>query len=191
MMLDATRSLDLPAHERESSRPRGAALPSGSRPAWCVVATLPKAERRAHASLHRSGFNAYLPLLTVRWRDRSWHTGPLWPGYLFVHLDLTRPWHPVTYAPGVFQLISLNGTPSICPDAVLSVLQATEAERASPPPKTACWPPGTPCSLAVGPFQGMDAVVLSVHRNIASVGIMCLGALRSVSVDVQCLVARE
>jgi transcription antitermination factor NusG len=190
-MLDAAHNLELPARERESSRPRGAALPSGSRPAWCVVATHPKAERRAHASLHHFGFDAYLPLITVRWRDRSWHTGPLWPGYVFVQLDLGRPWHPVTHAPGVFQLLSIDGAPSICPDTIISLLQATEAERASPTRETASWAPGALCALGNGSLRGHPAVVLRVARETAHVSVMIFGGLREVQAPVSWLMARE
>jgi hypothetical protein len=103
----------------------------GRRPRWCVIASYPKAERRAHAALHLKGFEPYLPLITYRWADRTWHTGPLFPGYLFVRIDLAKPWHPVLHAPGVFSLLATDGIPSPCPCAVIEALQATEAARAT------------------------------------------------------------
>lgn len=192
-MLDTTENTGVATHERQPGRPRVAGLPSGSRPAWCVVATLPKAERRAHASLHRFGLDAYLPLLTTRWRDRTWHTGPLFPGYCFVRLDLDRPWSPVKHAPGVFTLLSIDGIPSICPDAVLSVLQASEALRATPTPTSASWAPGMACSLRKGyAFEGLPAVVTAIEPgDVASVSIMFLGQLRNVSLPLDCLVGRD
>ena len=167
-------------------------VPSGSRPVWCVVASLPRAERTAHAELHRRGFQAYLPLLTTRWRDRTWHTGPLFSGYLFVKLDLTKPWNPVRYAPGVFSLISVDGIPSICPDAAISALQATEAIRATPTPPSALWAPGMPCRLAAGtPFQGHDAVVTEVEDDTARVALLMFGHLREISLPLDCLTTRD
>ena len=166
-------------------------VPSGCRPAWCVVATKPQAERRAYAALHLKGFEAYLPLITTRWRDRTWHTGPLFSGYVFVQLDLSRPWHPVRYAPGVFNLVSFDGTPAICPDGAVDALRALEAQRATPMPESSYWAPGMPCSLAVGTSAAVPGVVLEVREDMAFVSTMLFGHLREISVSVDCLRARD
>jgi transcriptional antiterminator RfaH len=191
-MLDAAtfQAVALPQQDAATAYTR-CQVPSGSRPVWCVVATLPRSERTAHAELHRRGFTAYLPLLTTRWRDRTWHTGPLFVGYCFVRIRLDQPWNPVRYAPGVFSLLSVDGIPSICPDAVLDALRAGEALRATPLPATAPWAPGMACKPATGPFQDHPAVVISVQRETATVAIMFLGHLRNVSVPLDCLKARE
>lgn len=166
--------------------------PSGSRAPWCVAATLPKAERRAHAALHRFGFNAYLPLVTVRWRNRTWHTQPLWPGYLFVQLDLTKPWSPVKNCPGVFNLVSFNGSPATCPQGAVEAIQEAEAVRALYPPAEQPWRPGQPCRLNGGPYDGVDAVVLKVGKaDRVLVAMMMFGQLREVLVDENCLRARD
>jgi transcription antitermination factor NusG len=166
---------------------------SGSRPVWCVVAALPKAERTAHAELHRRGFPAYLPLLTARLPNRHYRTGPLFPGYLFVQLRLDRPWNPVRYCPGVFSLLSIDGIPSICPDAAVEALQATEALRATPTPDSRYWAPGMPCSLGKPhALIGVPAIVTAVHdHDIADITMIMFGQLRSLSVHVDSLVHRE
>ena len=164
-------------------------------PSWCVVRTHTRAERRAHAALHLRGFDAYLPLVTVRWRDRTWHTRPAFPSYLFVRLDLAKPWHPVTACPGVYHLLRVNSRPATCPDTVVAslrtALDGADALAAAEPP----WKPGTPCTLLSGPLQGMPAVVLSIYRgkvfSQAMVAIMMLGHLRTVSVPLDCLRARD
>ncbi len=168
-----------------------APTPSGSRPVWCVVASQPKAERTAHAELHRRGFEAYLPLLTVRRPNRHYHIGPLFPGYLFVRTRLDRPWNPIRLCPGVFSLLSVDGIPSICPDAVLDALRASERLRATPTPPSALWAPGTPCRLATGAFAGHDAVVTEVGHDSARVALMMFGHLRTVSVPLDCLTSRD
>ena len=166
------------------------------RPGWYVVTSQPKAERTAHASLHRAGYEPYLPLLTVRRTDRSYHTSALFPGYLFVRLDLARPWYPIRYAPGVYSLLSVDGIPSICPDGVILALQASEALRATPLPDNASWAPGMPCSLATGPLSGHQGVVTQIGRafggtDMAFVALMMFGHLREVSVPLDCLKARD
>lgn len=165
--------------------------PSGSRVDWCVVAAKPKAERRAHASLHRFGFTTYLPLVTVRWANRTWHTTALFPGYLFVQLDLSRPWSPVRHCPGVFNLVGINGIPSTCPQGAVEAIQEAEAVRALLPPVQQRWSPGQACALASGPFEGHDAVILKVGTDMALVALMMFGALREVAVQLDCLKTRD
>ena len=190
-MLDATirECVDTPERPRQQPTLRCQA-PSGSRPPWCVVASKPQAERLAHANLHRRGFEAYLPLVTVRWRDRTWHTTPLFPGYLFVRLDLAQPWNPVRYAPGVFQLLMTGDRPSICPEGAVEALQAAEAERAAYPSQEPPWRPGDAVSLRKGPMEGCHALVLSVGTDMALISLLMFGQLREVAVDVDCLKAR-
>jgi transcription antitermination factor NusG len=190
-MLDAAPLTRLDEPQQDVAHPIPAPTPSGSRPVWCVVATKPKAERTAHAELHRRGFTAYLPLLTTRRRDRSWRTGPLFPGYVFVRMRLDQPWNPVRYAPGVYSLLSIDGIPSICPDAVLDALRASEALRATPLPNTASWAPGMACKPATGPFRHHPAVVISVQRETATIACIMFGHLRNVSVPLDCLKALE
>jgi transcription antitermination factor NusG len=106
-------------------------------------------------------------------------------------MRLDRPWSPVTYAPGVFSLLSFDGKPATCSDtvveAVRTAVDAAEAFPASSHP----WKPGTPCSPAVGPFRDHPAVVIAVQRETATIAIMMLGHLRSVSVPLDCLKARD
>jgi transcription antitermination factor NusG len=182
--LDADQQAAAPAHDWCS-------VPSGSRPVWCVVATYPQAERRAHASLHRFGFNAFLPLITVRWSNRTWHIQPLFPGYCFVQMDLTKPWSPVISAPGVFQLLSFDGKPATCSDTVVEAVRSAlhAAEAVSAPEHH--WKPGTPCSLALGPLAGMPAIVTQVGHDMATVAVMMLGQLREIAVQLDCLRLRE
>ena len=191
-MLDATTQVVPNATERGLAAAYDrCSVPSGSRPAWCVVATLPRAERRAHANLHRFGLETYLPLVTVRWANRTWHTIPLFAGYCFVRLDLARPWSPIRYAPGVFSLVMVEGLPARCPDhaleAVRSAVDGADALAAAEPP----WKPGTPCSLAAGPLAGISGVVLSIHNGTARVAAMIAGHLCTVSVPLDCLRARD
>jgi transcriptional antiterminator RfaH len=161
------------------------------RPGWYVVTAQPKAERTAHASLHRAGYKPYLPLLTVRRPDRSYHTSALFPGYLFVRLDLARPWYPIRYAPGVYGLILTDGIPSLCPEATVEALQATEAMRATPLPATASWAPGMACSVRKGyALEGLPAVITHAATETANIAVMLFGHLRNILVPLDALAPR-
>ena len=191
-MLDAATTTAL--HPDQQDMPhayRSAATPSGSRPVWCVVASFPKAERTAHAELHRRGFEAYLPLLTRRLPDRHYRTGPLFPGYLFVRMRLDQPWNPIRYAPGVFSLLSVDGKPSPCPDGAVEAVRAAEASRQHVAAENTRWPPGTPVAVANGVLRNCHGIVIAINHDIADIAMIMFGQLRNLSVHVDSLLHRE
>lgn len=188
--IDTPTREDYHPPQQDVAQPILAPTPSGCRD-WFVVATKPQAERRAHAALHLKGYQPYLPLITVRLPNRHYRTGPLFPGYLFTRLDLAHPWYPIRYAPGVYSLISTNGIPSPCPQGAVEAIQEAEAARALYPMPKHRWAPGAPCTLASGPFQDCDAVILKVGSEMVLVALMMFGALREVAVQLDALKARE
>jgi len=177
-----------------------APMPSGSRrgPRWHVFATYPQAERRATAHLVQQGYEAWLPLVTVARRDRVIRSMlhrievPLFPSYGFVRFDAsTTEWWPIRNTPGVFHLFTIAHVPHPVPHGVVEALQATQDARRSVDASRTSWPPGTACSVSVGPFRGHDAVVIGTRDGRTLVGVMCFGAMREVSVSSDCLMARE
>ena len=166
-----------------------APMPSGSRPTrWYVLATHHRAEMRAHACLHLRGWKPYLPLITIRTPKREYRTQALYPGYLFVSLDLSRPWHPVTACPGVFSLLSIEGMPTPCPYGVVEALRAgEEARRTTPTDPPARWAPGAVCAPAEGMLAGHRGVILRVTRSHAVVALVILGGLREVTIPLDSL----
>ncbi len=164
----------------------------GSRLPWCVVTSQPRAERTAHAELHRRGFEAYLPLCTWRRPNRHWSTGPLFPRYLFVRMDPSASWNPVLYAPGVYSLLLSGEKPGTVAEADISALRAGDALRASPQPAKSQWAPGMACKPRKGhPLEGVDAVITEIHPDAAHVALMMFGHLRTVSVPLDCLTTRD
>ena len=163
---------------------------------WACVQTHPQAERWAASQLKRRGYPVYLPLVTVRRRDRATPTIthniqiPLFPTYLFVAID--RQWTPVRYTPGVHQLLmSEPGKPHIVASAEISALQAAEALRATQPPETAQWHPGAAVAVTAGAFFGHPAVIAHVTRKSAIITILIFGSPRNVTVPLSCLTRRE
>jgi len=165
-----------------------APMPSGSRPTrWYVLATHHRAEMRAHACLHLRGWKPYLPLITIRTPKREYRTQALYPGYLFVSLDLSRPWHPVTACPGVFSLLSIEGIPTPCPPGVVEALRAGEEVRRTPTASETPHRPGDVCSVAHGALAGHRGAILRVTRSHAVVALVILGGLREVTLPLDSL----
>jgi transcription antitermination factor NusG len=142
---------------------------------------------RAHDCLHLRGWKPYLPLITIRTPKREYRTQALYPGYLFVSLDLSRPWHPVTACPGVFSLLSIEGTPTPCPRGVVEALRAGEELRRTPNTSETPHRPGDACSVAHGAFAGHRGAVLRVTSQRAVVALVILGGLREVTLPLDSL----
>jgi transcriptional antiterminator RfaH len=99
---------------------------------WFVVRTQSRAEEKAAYHLAIQGFVPYLP----RYRRRVRHARrnemvlrPLFPGYLFVHLDPTQcRWRSINGTFGVRELLCNGDSPLPVPDCVVDGIKAREDE---------------------------------------------------------------
>src|SRR3546814_6737532 len=84
---------------------------------WYVAQTQAQGEERARLNLERQGFRTYLP----RYRRERRHArrrdvvkAPLFPGYIFIELDLEQsPWRSINGTFGVTRLVCHADTPEI------------------------------------------------------------------------------
>lgn len=95
---------------------------------WYVVRSHAQAEARAQAHLARQGFETWLPLHRRRIRHARRAVAalrPLFPGYLFVRLDLAgEPWRSVLSTVGVAAVVGAEGRPAPVPEPVIAELRA-------------------------------------------------------------------
>jgi transcription elongation factor/antiterminator RfaH len=113
--------------------PRFDAAASGSARAWYAVNIRPQCESKAVLHLRRQEFETFLPvqLKTVR-HARQYRSvcRPLFPGYLFVALDLARDrWRSVNGTHGVVSLVMNGGEPAKVPAGIVENLIAIASDR--------------------------------------------------------------
>lgn len=97
---------------------------------WFAVQTKPGRETVAEANLLQQGFEAYLP----RYRRQISHArrrttvkAPLFPGYLFVRLDLdTCRWRAINGTLGAIGLVCFGDRPTSLGDEVVDAIRARE-----------------------------------------------------------------
>lgn len=101
---------------------------SGGDGLWYAVQTLAAQESVAIINLNRQKFRTYSPMLSRKVRHArktSIRQKPLFPGYIFVQLNLLRDnWPSVNGTYGVSRLISFDGRPSPVPISVMNALLA-------------------------------------------------------------------
>lgn len=97
---------------------------------WYVVYTQPNGELRAVLNLKRQGFGAYVPhcLKERRHARRTERVArPLFPRYVFVHLDLeTDRWRSVYGTFGVSDFIGNGSGPVPVPEEIIEEIRAHE-----------------------------------------------------------------
>ncbi len=95
---------------------------------WFAARTLAHRENSAHFNLHCLGFRSFVPRFwrTIRHANKLHNVfAPLFPGYIFVILDLSRDrWRSVNSAIGVASLIMGVEQPMSVPPGVVEALIA-------------------------------------------------------------------
>lgn len=131
---------------------------------WYAVHTKAGQERIAEGNLLRQGYESYLPRLAGKRKGARGRAGdivrPLFPGYLFVALDIERTaWGAINSTYGVAYLVSFGGRPAALPDHVIPEIRAREAEdgliRES---SLRRFRAGERVEIADGPFAESDAL---------------------------------
>lgn len=125
---------------------------------WYVAQTHVRAEETALAQLKRQGFRAYLP----RYRKKRRHARrtelverPLFPGYLFVCLDVARTrWRPIKSTIGIRQLICNGDKPLAVPEGVVEDIRARETDEGLVPvSEPVPYKKGDTVQVTDGPFR--------------------------------------
>lgn len=155
--------------------------PAGQ-PRWYVARTKPHGEQRAASALAARQLSVYLPLL----RRRARHE-PLFPGYLFLRMDLaTDDYLRGRSAPGVSYILGAERVPLAVPDDLVdSIAQRVARENALKPAER--FAPGDRVVIMSGPFRDVEAIFdrSLTARGRCLVFLQILGRLTRVEVDAE------
>lgn len=148
---------------------------------WYAVALQPQADALARAHLERQGFSVFAPtmLRTVR-HARQFITkqAPLFPGYLFIALELGRDrWRAVNGTRGVRGVLTAGDMPARVPEGVIEDLLAVQAASAA-------LPEGASLEIVAGPFSGFVGRLQRLDGTArVTVLLQLIGAERAVSLE--------
>lgn len=129
---------------------------------WFVVQTQSRAEAKAKRHLNNQGFSVYLPVYRRRVRHSRKNEivlRPLFPGYLFVQLDLdAQRWRSINGTVGVLRLLTDGDVPQQLSKRVIDEIRAREdgagAVKLLPP----LLKPGQAVRLVEGPFTDVSGL---------------------------------
>ena len=133
---------------------------------WYLVYTKPRQEEVALTNLMRQGYGVYLPRLRQARKRRGKRVlviGPLFPRYLFIHLDShTDNWIPIRSTLGVMSLVRFGTDPARVPDSLVAHLKSQEGAEGLhewAEPKLAI---GDRIRVAEGPLAGYEGILLAI-----------------------------
>jgi transcriptional antiterminator RfaH len=113
----------------------------------------------ARSQLYSRGVQVFLPQLQLpQYLQQRRHIVPLFPGYLFVRLDLATGFYVVAWAPGVKGFVGSGEAPGAVNEEVVQFL----VDRATPDGIVAARPAlqrGDEVEISHGPFAGLAAIV--------------------------------
>jgi len=132
---------------------------------WYAVHTKARDEELADENLTRQGFQTFLPRIKVPKRRRGrWIEAiePLFPGYLFILLDLTRQdSSPIRSTRGALGLVRFGGEPAPVPSELVEELQTASTGDEGVVRQEHLFQAGDQVEIIAGPFTGLPASILN------------------------------
>lgn len=131
---------------------------------WYVVRTKPRCEGFAADGLRSREIEIYFPRLVVESWARPRLGGvaaaePLFPGYLFAHLDLRSQYGAAAWTPGVRGLVGFSaGEPAAVDESVVELLRLRAGGGDILRPREILHP-GEAVEIRQGPFAGLLGVI--------------------------------
>jgi len=150
---------------------------------WFVVRSKARKEDFAVQSLDRRGVVAFCPriLEPVGWTN-DWATVPLFPGYLFVHIELHSGYHCVMWTPGVKGFVSFGDMPTAVQPEIVNFLQQETGDdgviRAS-----RRYQAGERVRIKCGPFAGLIGIIERPCAERGRIRVLMDFLRRSTSVE--------
>jgi transcription antitermination factor NusG len=133
---------------------------------WYAVRVRARYEASVAGALTEKGYGVLLPQYKCRrrWSDRMKEvTLPLFPGYLFCHLDV-RHRLPLLVTPGVLHMVSAGQTLlPIAPEEIAAIQTLVASSLPLQP-----WPylhVGGRVRIELGPLRGVEGILIGVNQQ--------------------------
>ncbi len=129
---------------------------------WHVLYTKPNKEHLVYQQLEDKGIATFFPYIEV---DRGYRRGirlePVFPHYLFLHIDLEAPEaYGLTWLVGVRHLVNFEGRPARVSEAVIDALQTRLARYTNKKVDEVAvrFAPGETVRIVSGPMAGLEGI---------------------------------
>jgi transcription elongation factor/antiterminator RfaH len=151
---------------------------------WFVVFSKPHREELAQFHLRLKGLETFFPrLLLPKFSYRSKRIVPLFPNYLFVHVNLATDYERVRWAPGVKSFVNFGSSPVPLHDEIAQNLMR-QADPDGIIPAQSDLKIGQEVQIRGGPFAGVLGVIQRTPDAKGRVRLLMKLLSRRISVEV-------
>jgi len=147
---------------------------------WFALYVKPRHEKNVSSILRGKGYEELVPLYARKTPARISEL-PLFPGYVFCRFNAQHRL-PILTVPGVFSIVGFGGTAVPVENGEIAALQRV-VQSGLPRQPWPELPAGRIVSVAAGPLEGLEGVVMN-HRSGSRLLISVSLLQRSVAVEV-------
>ena len=141
---------------------------------WYAIQTKGNKEKEVEKRLSDLRVEVFLPWMRTRRRIGSrfhWVLVPLFPGYLFCHLDLIESGKAARYCPGVKDFLKFgNHIAEVSVEIVTSLQERCPGGVAQIEPLSVL--PGDSVRINEGPFSGLEAIFERTMKGSERVAVL-------------------
>ncbi len=160
-------------------------LEINDRKEWYAVYVRSRHEKTVYQSLIEQQIETSLPLIKQirQWSDRKKKIEvPLFRGYVFVRIDLSKDKFIVLETDGVVRYVGINWKPSIIRSEQMYWLQSM-VDQSDTVQHEDTIPIGNKVKVVVGPFRGMEGTVTK-HKNKTRLVVIVDAIMQAVSIEI-------
>lgn len=128
---------------------------------WYLIHSKARQEDVAELNLRRLGVETFCPRLKELKSTRSKTQGEgevLFPGYLFIRVDMTTECRKVTYAHGVLRVVKFGAAPAVVEEEIIDSLMERVHNGVVDLPLSSSLKSGQIVRIHKGPFHGLEAI---------------------------------
>ena len=128
---------------------------------WYLIHSKSRQENVAELNLRLLGVETFCPRLremkSTRRKIQS-KGEVLFPGYLFIRVDMTTEYRKVTYAHGVLRVVTFGTAPAVVEEDIIDSIRERVHNGFVLPPPSASLESGQIVRINKGPFHGVEAI---------------------------------
>lgn len=143
---------------------------------WYLIHAKARQEGTAEMNLQQLGVETFCPrfkqIKANRCKSQGDGKGPLFPGYLFVRVDMSTEFRKVTYSHGVIGVVKFGSSPAVVEEEIIHSIKARDANGLVVLSPSLPLKSGQAVLIDKGPFRGFEALFEQELNGIQRVALL-------------------
>ncbi len=143
---------------------------------WYLVQAKTRQEGTAEMNLRQLGVETFCPRFKQKSESRKKSQGEgkglVFPGYLFVRVDMLTEFRKVTYAHGVLRVVKFGSAPAWVAEEIIHSIRVREENGLVVLSPSSSLKPGQAVLIDKGPFSGFEAIFEEELNGIQRVALL-------------------